>query len=65
MRSERAMILARAEMDVQGISTRKETAIVEELCGLEVTSTRGGTSRSARSPTSCLMPTRRKSATMG
>jgi transposase-like protein len=33
------MILAMAEMYVQGVSTRKVTAIVEELCGLEVTST--------------------------
>ncbi len=39
VRSERAMILAMAEMYVQGVSTRKVTAIVEELCGLEVTST--------------------------
>ena len=28
-----------AEMYVQGVSTRKVTAIIEELCGLEVTST--------------------------
>jgi putative transposase len=33
------MILAMAEMYVQGVSTRKVTAIVDELCGLEVTST--------------------------
>ena len=39
VRSERAMILAMAEMYVQGVSTRKVTAILEELCGLEVTST--------------------------
>ena len=39
VRSERAMILAMAEMYVQGVSTRKVTAVVEELCGLEVTST--------------------------
>jgi len=39
VRSERALILAMAEMYVQGVSTRKVTAIVEELCGLEVTST--------------------------
>jgi putative transposase len=38
VRSERAMILAVAEMDVQGVSTRKVTAIVQELCGLEITS---------------------------
>jgi len=30
---------AMAEMYVQGVSTRKVTAIVEESCGLEVTST--------------------------
>ena len=39
VRSERAMILAMAEMYVQGVSTRKVTAVVQELCGLEVTST--------------------------
>ena len=39
VRSERAMILVMAEMYVQGVSTRKVTAVVEELCGLEVTST--------------------------
>jgi len=39
VRSERAMILAMAEMYVQGVSTRKVTAVVEQLCGLEVTST--------------------------
>lgn len=33
------MILAMAEMYVQGVSTGKVTAIVEGLCGLEVTST--------------------------
>jgi putative transposase len=39
VRSERAMTIAIAEMYVQGVSTRKVTKIVEELCGLEVTST--------------------------
>ena len=39
VRSERAMTLAVAEMYVQGVSTRKVTKIVEELCGLQVTST--------------------------
>ena len=38
LRSERALNLALAEMYIQGVSTRKVTAIVEELCGLEVTS---------------------------
>jgi len=39
VRSEWAMILAMAEMYVRGVSTRKVTAVVQELCGLEVTST--------------------------
>lgn len=39
MRSERALKLALAEMYVQGVSTRKVTAIVQELCGCEVSST--------------------------
>ena len=38
LRSERALKLAIAEMYVQGVSTRKVTAILEELCGLEITS---------------------------
>jgi transposase-like protein len=33
------MTLAVAEMYVKGVSTRKVTAVVEKLCGLEVTST--------------------------
>lgn len=37
-RSERALKLAIAEMYLQGVSTRKVTAIMEELCGREVTS---------------------------
>lgn len=37
-RSERALKLAIAEMYVQGVTTRKVTAVMEELCGLEVTS---------------------------
>ena len=39
LRSERALNLAMAEMYVQGVSTRKVTAIVEQLCGSEVSST--------------------------
>lgn len=39
VRSKRAMTLAVAEMYVKGVSTRKVTAVVEKLCGLEVTST--------------------------
>jgi len=38
-RSERALMLAMAEMYVQGTSTRKVRAIVEELCGYGVSST--------------------------
>ena len=38
MRSERALKLAVAEMYLQGVSTRKVTAVMEQLCGLEVTS---------------------------
>jgi transposase-like protein len=37
-RSERALKLAIAEMYVQGVSTRKVAAVMQELCGLEVTS---------------------------
>ncbi|MFM7521594.1 MAG: transposase [Planctomycetota bacterium] len=39
VRSEPAMTLAIAEMYVQGVSTRKVTKVVEELCGLDITST--------------------------
>jgi len=39
LRSERALLLAIAEMYVQGVSTRRVKRIVEELCGLEVSST--------------------------
>lgn len=38
LRSERALMLAIAEMYVQGVSTRKVRAITEELCGTSVTS---------------------------
>jgi putative transposase len=38
LRSERALTLSLAEMYVQGVSTRKVTAIVEELCGSAVSS---------------------------
>ena len=37
-RSEQALMAALAEMYVQGVSTRKTTAILEELCGLEISS---------------------------
>ena len=39
LRSEQALKLAMAEMYVQGVSTRKVSAIVEELCGCAVSST--------------------------
>jgi putative transposase len=37
-RSERALTLPLAEMYVQGVSTRKVTAIVEQLCGSSISS---------------------------
>lgn len=37
-RSERALKLAIAEMYVQGVTTRKVAAVMQELCGLDVTS---------------------------
>jgi putative transposase len=39
LRSERALKLAIAEMYVQGVSTRKVTTILQEMCGLEISST--------------------------
>ena len=39
VRSERALKCAIAEMYVQGVSTRKVTAVMSELCGLDVSST--------------------------
>jgi putative transposase len=38
VRSERALKVAIAEMYVQGVSTRKVTAVMQQLCGLDVTS---------------------------
>ena len=38
LRSERALKVALAEMYVQGVSTPKVTRILEELCGLQVSS---------------------------
>lgn len=38
LRSERALTLALAEMDVQGVSTRKVKAITEQLCGVNINS---------------------------
>jgi transposase-like protein len=39
MRSERALMLALAEMYVQGVSTRRVAAITERLCGSDISST--------------------------
>ena len=39
LRSERALKIAVAEMYVQGVSTRRVAAIVEKLCGTEISST--------------------------
>jgi len=39
VRSERALKLAVAEMYVQGVSTRKVTEVLRQLCGLDVCST--------------------------
>jgi len=39
LRSERALVLALAEMYVQGVSTRKVAAITERLCGTQVSAT--------------------------
>ncbi len=38
LRSERALLLALAEMYVQGVSTRKVKAITEKLCGVDLSS---------------------------
>jgi transposase-like protein len=38
MRSERALLIALAEMYVQGVSTRRVKSITEELCGVEISS---------------------------
>ena len=38
VRSEQALKLAVAEMYVQGVSTRKVTTVMEQLCGFEVSS---------------------------
>jgi transposase-like protein len=38
LRSERALLLSIAEMYVQGVSTRRVKKIVEELCGMEISS---------------------------
>jgi len=38
LRSERALNLALAEMYIQGVSTRRVTKVIEELCGTEISS---------------------------
>ena len=38
LRSERALVVSIAEMYVQGVATRRVKKIVEELCGVEVSS---------------------------
>lgn len=38
LRSERALLLGMAEMYLNGVSTRKVTRILQEMCGLEVSS---------------------------
>ncbi|MBF2755674.1 MAG: IS256 family transposase [Gammaproteobacteria bacterium AqS3] len=39
LRSERALLMAVAEMYVQGVSTRRVKRVVEELCGMDLSST--------------------------
>lgn len=39
LRSERALVLALAEMYVQGVSTRKVKVVTEKLCGVSMSST--------------------------
>ena len=39
LRSERAVKLAVAEMYVQGVSTRRVTQVMQQMCGCEVSST--------------------------
>jgi len=70
VRSERALKCALAEMYGQGVSTRKVTEVMRELCGLEVSSTQvsaprscsmrncsgGGTGRSAQCRTCFSIP---------
>ena len=38
LRSERALVLAVAEMYVQGVSTRRVKKVVQEMCGLDISS---------------------------
>ena len=41
LRSERALMVAMAEMCVKGVSTHKVAAITEQLCGTAVSSSQG------------------------
>ncbi len=50
IRSEQALKLALAEMYVQGVSTRKVSAIVEELCGMPSVPPRSATAPNASTP---------------
>lgn len=59
IRSERALKLALAEMYVQGVSTRKVSAITEELCGFEISSSQ--VSRVAKELDQALEAWRRRS----
>jgi transposase-like protein len=36
MRSERALLITLAEMYIQGVSTRKVSAVIEKMCGFEI-----------------------------
>ena len=54
-RSERALTLAIAQMYVQGVSTRRVTAVLEKLCGLEISSSQ--VSRAAAASTRRFIPT--------
>ena len=51
-RSEQALKLALAEMYVQGVSTRKVSAIVEQLCGISVSSAQVSQCAQLRMPNS-------------
>ena len=71
VRSEQALKLALAEMYVQGVSTRKVSAIVEQLCGTAVSSTQvsqcaaqlGALARWRLFPTWSWMPATKRSGT--
>ncbi len=56
LRSERALTLALADMDVQGVATRKVAAIPAQVCGVELTATQ--VSRAAAQLDAALEPWR-------